>query len=1040
MATELHFQELISILRHRRRTIIAVTMIGTVLVLLGSMLIPTRYTATAQIIVETGTMYPGNAQGDAGQSEEEAIVQTHITALTSRAQLERVLDSLSHDRRYRAAGASAPGGMRQVAASLWHKYAAPLRDGVARLAASVTGKAAPGAPPTKTAALRVERFRRSLKVFQEGGSHVIAVAFTSVSPDRAALAANHLAELYVKSEDDWKLAQLNRVINWLDERIPDVKARYKEADTAVQNYRVAHGLADPARADVSDQKAADLTGELIAAESALAKRRAELDSDRGSRQGAGGGAVLGVADSPSEAALRQQENALLQSEAEAAVTLGKNHPKVQELDAELRAVRQKLGDEAGRTVSGLAGEVRVAEQQVAAIRVQLSELRAASSEAQKAEPRLNELEREATATGQVYQALLQRREQLRTQQEVLQPALRILSLAVPPDQPSSSSRLLFILPALIMFSIGGSLLAVAAERLHKGMRSAQDVYDALGIPCIGFVPLIRHRVGLRPHQYLLQNPFAAYTESIRSVVAALQLTSPATPPKVILISSSMPSEGKTTLAVSLAVYFALIGRHTLLIDLDFRHPAVARELGGEVNLAGLDAVLPDVQSWRGAVRRVPGLHLDYLPVPAIPGDPLVPFVGGNVPRLLDQLRDGYDCIIIDSPPLLAVAEARLLVAMADKMLLAVQWGRTHRVVAQDALDLARDQGHLGADASDRVGAVLTQVDLKKHAQYRYGGLESLRMSHAPPLRPPISDGQATTADIRDVLPFVGRDTLDPPPDNAVAEAPMPSAPPHRGDTAQGWRFGLLLCLSVGILMVPSDNLYPLVRPGWQKAAGLDRPPPSVSRASASQDKAATAGAGSMAAPEITGRQDTANREASPKVSKTAVMVAEARLAEDRLLSAPRAMAQIPTNAAPAARASVTSEVPPKAAAVASSAATDPVRPAAKPAAPIVVAAKPATAMAGSSLSRAEMAALVARGDAFVGLRDITSARLFYLRAAEAGDGRAAMRMAVTFDPAFLDRANVSGFGNPRQALSWYQRARDLGEAKATSQLQKSQAR
>ncbi|HEY5313422.1 MAG TPA: GumC family protein, partial [Pirellulales bacterium] len=533
MTPELHFQELVGILRRRRRSILAITVIGTTLVLLGSMMIRSQYTATAQIVIETGAIFPGDGSPAIAQSEDEAIVQTHITALTSRAQLERVLNSLSQDPDFRATGSRAPSGVRRVAASMWHEFGAPLWDRVARLAASVGSGEGQGQSPAEAEALRLDQFQHSLKVYQEGGSLVIAVAFKANSPGHAALAANRVVQLYVKSEDERKRAQVSRVASWLNERIPAVEAGFKQTETAVQNYRVAHGLADPDRTDLSDQKLADLTRQLISAETDLARRQAQLASVDGPHRPASGiGPLLGAADSPAGAELRQQEDVLLQSAAEAAVTLGKNHPKVQQLDAQLQEVRHKLSDEAGRAISGLTNEVRIAGDQVTAIRKQLSELQAAGSQAQEAEPRLNELEREAAAAGQVYQGLLQRREQLRTEQETMQPALRILSLASPPDQPSSSSRLLFILPALIAFSIGGSLLAVAAERLQKGMRSAQDVNDALGIPCVGFVPLIRHSGKVRPHQYLLANPFAAYTESIRSVVAALQLTALERPPKV----------------------------------------------------------------------------------------------------------------------------------------------------------------------------------------------------------------------------------------------------------------------------------------------------------------------------------------------------------------------------------------------------------------------------------------------------------------------------------------------------------------------------
>lgn len=757
MTPEPQVGELMSILRGRRRSILAITAIGTALVLFGSLMIPPQYTATSEIIIETPAAFPGEAAPGAGQMDHIAIVQTHATALISRANLERVLDSLLQDPKFRAAQATPPSRLRQSAAALWHKFGQPLWQGLAPLLP--TSAHAPS--PAQADASRLEAFQRNLSVYQQGGADIIAVSFKSTSPDLAALAANRVAQVYVQSEEDRQRAQVSQVESAVDERMPGVKESLKRAEQELQDYRVAHGLADANHTNLADQKRAALSAQLIAAEADLAKRRAELAAAQGPHPtGSSGAPFAGAVSSPAEDELRRQENALLNAEAEARITLGDNHPKVRELAAQLREVHQKLADEAARTTSRLASEARVAADQVTALRAQLNELQAADGSAQQAEARMSELEQEAAAAGQIYTGLVQRREQLRTLQMITKPMPRVLSLAVPPVTPSSTSRLVFVLPALIVFSIGASLRAVLAERLQNGMRTVQDVNDALGIPCVGFVPLIRCGGKIRPHQHLLQNPYAAYTEAIRSVVATLQLTTRSGVPKVILVSSSLPNEGKTTLAVSLAAYFALIGRRTLLIDLDFRRSAVGRELEGQSRANANTAMPPAVESWLGGIRQVSDVQLDYMPVPGNPADPLVPFVGDTIRRLLDHVRDTYDSVVIDSPPLLAVAEARLLANMADKVLFAVQWGKTPRVVAQDALDLLCDHGHAGASRSDVVSAVFTQVDLKEYAQYRYGGLGTVYRPQAPSTRVRRLTNQATNAGVQPTLPFPTQGAVD----------------------------------------------------------------------------------------------------------------------------------------------------------------------------------------------------------------------------------------------------------------------------------------
>jgi uncharacterized protein involved in exopolysaccharide biosynthesis/Mrp family chromosome partitioning ATPase len=798
MAPELHFQELVTILRRRRKMIIATAVIGTSLVLFGSLMIPPRYTAKSQIVFERQPIYQSDGKPVAEPLDEEAVLQTHLTALTSRAHLERAIDSLLQDPNFRAAASLAPrkshsiGDVPWSGDVLWLELSARLREAATPLI--------PSAKPTEPTELRLDTFERLLNVYQEHGSHVIGVTFSSANPDQAALAANRVAELYIASEDARKRAQADRSLAWLHERIPLVKGQLEQAEAALQNYRIAHGLPDPNRADLSEQTLADLTRQLTTAESELAMRQAKLASVRKlQRKGSRIKGLVENLDPPAYAELLKREVEVRLSLADIAGTLGDNHPKARQLAAELQEVRRKLSDQADLAVDGLKNEVRIASDQVLSIRERLAGLQAANGQAREAEPRLRELVRKAAAAGQVYEGLLAHREQVSAQRAEMLPDLHMLSVAAPPDRPSSYSPLLFILPSLIVFSIGGGLLAITMERLDQGLRSGQDVNAAFGIPCMGFVPAIRRRGKARPHEYLLQNPFAAYAEAIRSVVAALQLA-PEKVPKVILISSSVPNEGKTTLAVSFAVYTGLIGRRVLLVDLDYRHPCVLRELRGQAVADILEAGSLDGHS-ATAVQHFPGLNLDYLPMHGRSDDPLRAFVNGQVPRLLGQLRHSYDCIIVDSPPLLAVAEARLLAAMADKVLLVVKWGSTRREMARDASHMLRDLGLVGENCSGLVGAVLTQVDLKKCAPYWYGDRRSLRNMRALPPRIPRQAEAATSAGVRSAPSFTGLDTQDDRPPSAQT-VPQQVAHGSRYRSRLAWRLwiGILLTLSlVGIL-------------------------------------------------------------------------------------------------------------------------------------------------------------------------------------------------------------------------------------------------
>jgi succinoglycan biosynthesis transport protein ExoP len=340
-------------------------------------------------------------------------------------------------------------------------------------------------------------------------------------------------------------------------------------------------------------------------------------------------------------------------------------------------------------------------------------------EARDAEIRLRELEREAGSRTELYTNLLQRQREVRYQEETVTSDVRVLALASVPKRSSSPGPLLFVIPAFIIFSMCGCWVAFFVDRLDEGLRGQKDVIEALGISCIGMVSQLSRLGKLRPDRYLRKYPYGAYTEAIRSIATSLRLSLPGNGTRIILATSSLPKEGKTTLAVSLAVYAALLRRRVVLLDLDFRRPAVMRMLRGKAPKGVADLLIHDLPL-EDIVRRVPGIGLDYLPMRNCSVDPVSLFSGTQLSDLLDRLRRDYECVIIDGPPLLGVTEARLLAGLADKVLLVVKWGSTRKEVARNAVKLLQEAGCFdGAGARDPV-AVLTQVNLKEHARYRYG--------------------------------------------------------------------------------------------------------------------------------------------------------------------------------------------------------------------------------------------------------------------------------------------------------------------------------
>lgn len=324
-----------------------------------------------------------------------------------------------------------------------------------------------------------------------------------------------------------------------------------------------------------------------------------------------------------------------------------------------------------------------------------------------------ELERRSATSAQLYASLLQRQKEIREQEEFVNPDVSILSLASPPSRPSSSNPILFMLPALIISLICGSFVALVQDRLDKTLRSEKEISDAFGLSCIGLVPKMHSDHLIDSGDYLRVEPFSPYVEALRSAAAMLHLTEPGHA-KTVLISSSITGEGKTTLARGLAAYVGLLGRRVLLIGIDLHRGMRVNEFDntGERRIVGLQN-----RSLADSMRHIPQAGFDYLRIPGYRLDPTNAVE--QMADLIRQLRERYDCVIIDGPPVLAAIEARMLPSIADKMLFVVKWGSTKREIAQNALGLLRNSWRI-ENEHDFAAAIVTQVDLKRHAQYRYG--------------------------------------------------------------------------------------------------------------------------------------------------------------------------------------------------------------------------------------------------------------------------------------------------------------------------------
>ena len=699
-------RDLVALLRRRWKLIAACAMTGALLaVLIGASMQP-HYTAKVQLLVGRSDIGPADVF-------VEAVVDTHVELILSPSHLREVLKSLADDPRSSGLGTPPPPPLSIMVEKVLEK----LREASARIllfddappVAQMTEGAAGDNAPDELQPIDFELLQANLHVYKEQRSRVIAVTFTANDPETAAIIANRVAELYVSRGRDRLLARSERLKKELAERIPSARAALERAESAVRDHRIAGGLLDQNSFETIERQISELRrqlaidlpklGEEVDVRLAPLRHRQEPQEDPAQPF-----KILG--DHRIANGFRRETEP----------NTGADHAS-RRGDPLLREPSRRVADE---TVAPPSSDRNALQERMHRTLQRLESLEHSRKSLREAETKLRELEREANASTQLYENLLRRQTELFAQDQVQQEA-HIVSAALPPEFPSSPSPVLFVLPAFVAFAMGGGLTAVVMEQLGRRVRGERDVEESIGVPCIGLVPR-RRRFQLRHvRRDLIDNPFNIYGEAVRSVVATAmsRRRGPARQRRfqncaVFAITSSDKSEGKTTLAVSFAVTAGALGQRVLLIDLDFRNPGIAKAFCGLGKDGTSEARGADAAA-RG-VKRIAELGIDCLPLADRRELAFSYLSTDQLLNILDEFKDRYDCIVIDSPPLLGATEARAIVSVADNVIFAVKWGATDIDIAGRAL---RQLQHAGVkDLQRRVFGVITYVNARKHRFYQ----------------------------------------------------------------------------------------------------------------------------------------------------------------------------------------------------------------------------------------------------------------------------------------------------------------------------------
>ena len=703
-------RDILSTFRRRLALFVITFLLVVAAVIFGTLNATPQYTSMASVMMD----FRDKAQPDftsvlSGLAPDASLVDTEVESIRSRNLAEKVVRELdlTTDPEFN-------GTLREV-------------EGFAKLRGEVTGyiKTAIGMDGTKVDSIPddviedgvVSAVISRLGVGRKGLTYVIDISFRSEDPEKATLIANSFAQQYLTEQLDAKFDATSRVNGWLTERLEDLRTDLRQAENAVEAYRARTGLLSAEGSSLTEQQISDINAQLIVQRAEYSESTARLNSVRSQiDRGATADSIAEVLSSTVISDLRREQAQIAGRKAELSTRYGARHPEISKVDKELADIDRLLNREISRIVSSLETENEIDRQRVVSLEEALNDMKGQLDGNNRSLVRLRELEREAQGSQNLYNSFLERFKLTDAQDGIIEADARIVSKATLPFSQSSPKLKFNLLLAVVLGTLLGMAAVVAAEIFDNGLASAKEVETDVGVQFLGFVPKVNAgfrgtlrrllRIAEKPHDYIVNKPFSSYAESYRTVRTSILLGKvDGKPLQLIAFVSPNSGDGKTTSALSLARLSSMSGTKTIVIDCDTRRRGLSQSVIAQAQHDFARFLQSDENELSEYIERDSLTETDVITLSMGESSPRDLFGSKKFLEVLKALRKSYDLILLDTPPVIPVAETRILANLADGVILTTRWRRTRKdtvILANQILQDAR---------ANVLGLIMTQTKL-----------------------------------------------------------------------------------------------------------------------------------------------------------------------------------------------------------------------------------------------------------------------------------------------------------------------------------------
>jgi len=569
----------------------------------------------------------------------------------------------------------------------------------------------------------VDAVQRNTFARRIGLTDVVRVGFSSTDPLKAQNIANGLIDAYLARQVTDKVNMVNKANDELTASVDKLREDALTSAAAAEQYKNSHSILSPQGASMVEAEIATLNQQIAQAHADRIQKEAQISNAMalGGKNGDGGDTAEAL-NSDTIRELRKQEADISAQVAQLSTQFKPDYPETKRAQAQLNDVRAQIRSELTRIRSSLTAQVRAAAQREDSLVASRQQAQETLDKNNAARVALVSLELKADASKKTYEGYLNRASDVAAARSLQQPdAMVNYKAAVASDTPSPNMRLVMAGAALLAL-LGAALAVILPEYWNRRFRSSSDVELGIGLPLAATLPDIsslgqtrRLRGPAAPAISLMTDRFTAFAESFRNLRAFLALLDPNEPSKVIALTSSVPREGKSVTSLCLAEILAQAGESVVVVDCDVRRHGLTSLVSEAANAqVGLVEAVKKNLPLNDVLVLDPRSGAWVLPVVPHEGVPEDLFSTRQWDSLLRLLAQRFDHVVLDTPPLLGVADSRILATKADKVLFVVHWNKTPMSAVQAAADILQQCGAKVA------GAILAQVNIRQQARFGYG--------------------------------------------------------------------------------------------------------------------------------------------------------------------------------------------------------------------------------------------------------------------------------------------------------------------------------